>query len=44
MISFMEFLKKYSNVPNQFIDDFFNLMDYREYDSSEKIVDFRQSY
>jgi phage anti-repressor protein/predicted GIY-YIG superfamily endonuclease len=35
----MEFLKKYSNVPNQFIDDFFNLMDYREYDSSEKIVD-----
>ena len=23
MLSFMNFLKKYSNVPNQFIDDFF---------------------
>jgi phage anti-repressor protein/predicted GIY-YIG superfamily endonuclease len=35
----MDFLKKYSNVPNQFIDDFFSLMDYRDYESNEKIVD-----
>jgi len=39
MLSFVDFLKKYSNVPNQFIDDFFSLMDYKEFDSSEKIVD-----
>ena len=35
----MDFLKKYSNVPNQFIDDFFSLMDYRDFESNEKIVD-----
>jgi phage anti-repressor protein len=39
MLSFMDFLKKYSNVPNQFIDDFFSLMDYKEFESNEKIVD-----
>jgi len=39
MLLFIDFLKKYSNVPNQFIDDFFDLMDYRDYESSEKIVD-----
>jgi phage anti-repressor protein/predicted GIY-YIG superfamily endonuclease len=39
MLSFIDFLKKYSNVPNQFIDDFFSLMDYRDFESSEKIVD-----
>jgi len=39
MLSFIDFLKKYSNVPNQFIDDFFSLMDYKEIESSEKIVD-----
>jgi len=39
MLSFIDFLKKYSNVPNQFIDDFFNLMEYRDYESNEKIVD-----
>ena len=39
MLSFIDFLKKYSNVPNQFIDDFFSLIDYKEYESSEKIVD-----
>ena len=26
MLSFIDFLKKYSKVPNQFIDDFFSLM------------------
>lgn len=39
MLSFIDFLKKYSNVPNQFIDDFFSLIDYREFESNEKIVD-----
>ena len=39
MLSFIDFLKKYSNVPNQFIDDFFSLMDYKEFESNEKIVD-----
>jgi superfamily II DNA or RNA helicase/phage anti-repressor protein len=39
VLSFIDFLKKYSNVPNQFIDDFFSLIDYKEYESSEKIVD-----
>ena len=39
MLSFIDFLKKYSKVPNQFIDDFFSLMDYKEFESSEKIVD-----
>jgi len=39
MLSFVDFLKKYSNVPNQFIEDFFSLMDYREFESTEKIVD-----
>ena len=34
-----DFLKKYSKVPNQFIDDFFSLMDYKEFESNEKIVD-----
>jgi len=39
MLSFIDFLKKYSKVPNQFIDDFFNLMDYKNIESTEKIVD-----
>lgn len=39
MLIFIDFLKKYSNVPNQFIDDFFSLMDYKEFESNEKIVD-----
>ena len=39
MLSFIDFLKKYSKVPNQFIDDFFSLMDYKDFESNEKIVD-----
>ena len=39
MLLFIDFLKKYSTVPNQFIDDFFNLMDYKEFESNEKIID-----
>lgn len=40
MLSFIDFLKKYSKVPNKFLEDFFNLFDYREYESDEKIVNF----
>jgi len=39
MIDFINFLKKYSTVPTEFIDDFFNLMDYRNIESNEKIID-----
>ena len=39
MLLFIDFLKKYSDVSNQFIDDFFSLMDYKEFESNEKIVD-----
>lgn len=31
MLTFIEFLKKYSDIPNTFIDDFYNIMDYRDY-------------
>ena len=34
MLSFIDFLKKFSIVPNQFIDDFFNLMDYKDINSN----------
>ena len=34
-----DFLKKYSAIPNQFIDDFFNLTNYQDIESNEKIVD-----
>ncbi len=39
MDTFPEFLKKYSTIPNQFIDDFFKLFDYKNINSEEKIVD-----
>lgn len=39
MLSFIDFLKKYSKVPNQFIDDFFSLMNYNEFESNKKAVD-----
>jgi phage anti-repressor protein len=42
MISFIDFLKKYSNVPNNFLDDFFNLINYKELESTEKIIDLDQ--
>jgi hypothetical protein len=37
MLSFIDFLKKYSAIPNQFIDDFFNLINYQDIESNEKI-------
>ena len=39
MLSFIDFLKKYSNVPNQFLDDFFNLINYKEIESKQKTID-----
>jgi phage anti-repressor protein len=38
MISFPDFLKKYSTIPNSFIDDFFRLFDYKNIESQEKII------
>ena len=35
-------MKKYSNVPNKFLDDFFNLINYKELESTEKIIDLDQ--
>jgi len=34
MITFAEFLKKYSTIPNQFIDDFFNVLQYTDYNDT----------
>lgn len=39
MIDFIDFLKKYTIVPTQFIDDFFKLMDYNDIESSKQIID-----
>ena len=39
MLNLPEFLKKYSTIPNQFIDDFFSLYDYKTSDS-DMIIDF----
>ena len=38
MLSFLDFLKKYSTIPNQFLDDFFKLFNYESIDNTEKIV------
>ena len=39
MISFLDFLKKYSTIPNQFLDDFFKLFNDQSIDDTEKIID-----
>lgn len=38
MLSFIDFLKKFSTIPNQFLDDFFKLFDYKSGFSSDKII------
>jgi phage anti-repressor protein len=38
MISFIDFLKKYSTIPNQFLDDFFKLFNYKSGFSTEKTI------
>jgi len=39
MLILPDFLKKYSTIPNQFIDDFFSLYDYKTNDS-DMVIDF----
>ena len=39
MITFAEFLKKYSTIPNQFIDDLFKILNYNDYDD-KFFIDF----
>jgi phage anti-repressor protein len=39
MLNLPDFLKKYSTIPNQFIDDFFSLYDYKTSDS-DMIIEF----
>ena len=41
MISFLEFLKKYSTIPNQFLEDFFKISDYTNIDSGDFIVNLQ---
>ena len=37
MITFAEFLKKYSTIPNQFINDFYSIIkDYEDLDNISK--------
>ena len=37
-MKFQEFLKKYSNLSNDFIDDFYNIYDYNESNNNEFII------
>jgi phage anti-repressor protein len=39
MISLIDFLKKYSTIPNQFIDDFYKIIDYKEINNNEMTID-----
>ena len=39
MISLIDFLKKYSTIPNQFIDDFYKIIDYKEINNNEITID-----
>lgn len=39
MLSFQDFLKKYSTIPNEFIDDFYKLFHNKDIHSHEKIID-----
>ena len=38
MLLFIDFLKKYSTIPNQFLDDFFKLFNYESNNTKEKII------
>lgn len=38
MITFAEFLKKYSVIPNQFIDDFFKVLQYTDYNDTFLLI------
>ena len=39
MLNYKDFLKKYSTVPNQFIEDFYKLTDYKEINNNEMTID-----
>ena len=39
MLSFIDFLKKYSIIPISFINDFFKIIDYKEVNSLDKTID-----
>jgi hypothetical protein len=36
MLSYIDFLKKYSTIPNNFLDDFFNI--FNEMNNSDKVI------
>lgn len=38
-ISFKDFLKKYSNLNNEFIDDFYNIYDFNINNNNDFIID-----
>ena len=38
-INFKDFLKKYSNLSNEFIDDFYNIYNFNEYNNNDFIID-----
>jgi phage anti-repressor protein len=38
MLSFLNFLKKYSTIPNNFLDDFFNIFNKTTFNDSDKII------
>ena len=39
MLYYKDFLKKYSTVPNQFIEDFYKITDYKELNNNDMTID-----
>ena len=39
MITFIDFLKKYSTIPNQFLDDFYKIFNHTTINSNEINID-----
>jgi hypothetical protein len=38
MLTYIDFLKKYSTIPNSFLEDFFKISDYKDIDNNNFIV------
>jgi hypothetical protein len=38
MLSYIDFLKKYSTIPNNFLDDFFNIFNETKINNSNKVI------
>jgi hypothetical protein len=38
MITFFDFLKKYSTIPNNFLEDFYKIFNYQSTNNKDKIV------